>query len=200
MEMTSRNESISELKKSNKILTLSLAGVTLIAVLLAVKTVLQSEILLMQTPGMPANVVIERSNFDKGAQVATLSALTSALVQINPANVEYQKKFVEMYFAPQAYTRLSQEIDARVATLVAQRELGSYYWVGRGGRWDPVTGKHFIWGELHTVNAAKDSSELFCFEYAFHVENYRLWVDDVKSYPGDRPHDGEWLKASGNNK
>lgn len=196
MEMSSRNQSLSELNKRNSALTLAVVALAIVSVLLAAKTFFQSETLLMQTPGMPANSVIERSNFDKASQVATLSAVTSALVQINPANVEYQKKFVELYFSPKAYTRLSGDIDARVANLVAQRELGSYYFVSRGGRWDPVTGKHFVIGDVHTVNAAKDTFQTFTFEYTFHIENYRLWVDDLTSYPGDKPHDGDWIKAN----
>lgn len=196
MELSSRNQSISELKRRNALLTASVTALGLAVLLLTLKMFFQSQTLLMQTPGMPANAVIERASFDKASQQATLAAVTSALVQINPANVEYQKKFVEMYLSPPAYTRLSADIDARVASLVAQRELGSYYWVGRGGRWDPVTGKHFLWGELHTVNAAKDSAQLYCFEYAFHIENYRLWIDDIRSYAGDKPHDGDWIKAN----
>lgn len=196
MEMSTRNQSISELNKKNLLLTITVCSLAIVALLLAIKVFFQNETFLLQTPGMPAAAVIERSNFDKASQVATLSALTSALVQINPANVDYQKQFIQLYLSPKVFTRLSADIDAKVANLVAQRELGSYYWVGKGGRWDPVTGKHFLWGDLHTVNAAKDTSQLFCFEYAFHIENYRLWVDDIAFYPGDKPHDGEWIKET----
>jgi conjugal transfer pilus assembly protein TraE len=50
-------------------------------------------------------------------------------------------------------------------------------------------------GELHTVNAAKDSSQLYVFEYTTHVQNYRLWIDEVLTYEGDKAHNSEYLKG-----
>ena len=52
----------------------------------------------------------------------------------------------------------------------------------------------FVYGDVHTVNAARDSAEPYVFEYQVHVENYRLVVDEVVSYAGERTHDSEWLK------
>jgi conjugal transfer pilus assembly protein TraE len=46
------------------------------------------------------------------------------------------------------------------------------------------------------VNAAKDSAEPYVYEYAIHIENYRLWVDDIKVYPGEKIHNSEWIKAN----
>ena len=165
-----------------------------VILLLSLKLAFQTEIVIVRTPGMPNDAMLEKTVMDKGSQKATLSTLTSAIAQTNPANAEFNKEFIQAYLSPTAYTKVSQAIDVQVARLVAQHELGSYYFVQRGYEYDPSINKHFVYGDVHTVNAARDSAELYVFEYAAHVENYRLLVDDVVSYVGDKPHDGEWLK------
>lgn len=196
MDIDTRNQSVAELKKRNGFLTVSNTCVGIGLLLVCFKLVMQSEIVITQTPGMPASSVIERSNFDKGAQMATLYAVTTVVASINPGNAEYQKVFLQSYLSPQCYTKVIAEIDALVARLTSQRELGSYYFVTKGYRYDPVVNKHFVLGDVHTVNAAKDTAQPYVFEYLAHVENYRMWVDDLKSYPGDKPHDAEWQKAN----
>ncbi len=196
MEMNQRNEAVSELRTRNKHLTYAVLGTVIISFGLMFKLVSQSEIIIVQTPGMPANSIIERTSFDKNAQLATLNAITSNLASINPANAEYQKKFLELYFAPDAYTRLSHEIDLKVEKAKAERELGSSYFVLKRYVYDEQIDKHFIVGEQHTVNAAKDSAEPYIYEYTIHIENYRLWVDDIKAYPGEKIHNSEWIKAN----
>lgn len=196
MEMSQRNEAVSELRTRNKHLTYAVLASALVCLGVTFKLVSQSEIIMVQTPGMPANSIIERTSFDKNAQLATLNAITNNLGNLNPANAEYQKKFLELYFSPEAYTRLSHEIDLRVEKAKAERELGSSYFVFKRYIYDEQINKHFIVGEQHTVSAAKDSAEPYVYEYAIHIENYRLWVDDIKVYPGEKIHNSEWIKAN----
>jgi len=196
MEIKAREQSNAELRKKNDRLIWANLGSIGVALLLALKLVTQSEIIIHRTPGMPNDSVIEKTAMDKGAQRATLNALTSAIAQVNPANAEYVKAMVQAYLAPAAYTKVSKEIDEKVQLLVQQHELGSYYFVWRAYEYDPQIDRHFVMGDVHTVNAAKDTAAPFVFEYAAHVENYRLVVDDPISYPGDRPHDFEWRKAN----
>lgn len=193
MEHTTHQKSLAELQQRNKFLTVAVAVLAFCILLLLVKLVLQSEVIIQQTPGMPDGARIERSAMDKGSQAATLKALTAAMVEINPANAEYQKAFIQVFLAPEAYTRISKEVDAKVDQLKSQRELGSYYFVNKGYTYDPKINKHFVYGEYHTVNAAKDSSEDYVFEFSAHVENYRLVVDDAVSYPGKTLRDSDWL-------
>lgn len=195
MEFHARNQSIAEVRSANTKLTWVLVAMALALLLAMIKLFLQSEIIINQTPGMPEHAVIERSTMDKGAQKATLSAVTSTIAQINPANAEYQKAFLQSFLAPAAYTKVSRDIDDRVAHMTEQRELGSFYFILKGYEYDPMLNRHFVWGDVHTVNAARDSAAAFTFEYVVHVENYRLVVDDVATYPGERPHDSEWIKA-----
>jgi conjugal transfer pilus assembly protein TraE len=195
MNLTGRTQSIAELKKTNARQVLIIAGLSASLLLALIKLAFQTEIVIQRTPGMPADSVIEKTAMDKGAQKATLSSVTSAIAQINPSNAEYQKAFVQSYLSPEVYTRISREIDNKVALLIEQRELGSYYFVLTGYSYDPQLNKHFVLGDVHTVNAAKDTSEPYVFEYVVHVENYRLVVDDLQTYTGSQAHDSEWRKA-----
>lgn len=194
MDIPSRNQSIGELKRENRILRLIILAISIALVFVAVKHAFQTEIVVMQTPGMPNNSIIEKSSMDKGAQMATLYAVTNNIAQANPANAEYIKLFLQAYLSPASYTRISKEIDDQMAKLQSQRELGSYYFVLRDYDYDPVLDKHFVKGDVHVVNAAKDTATPYVFEYSTHIENYRLVVDDVKSYEGDKEHNSEWLK------
>jgi hypothetical protein len=133
---------------------------------------------------------------DKGAQRATLSAVTSNIAQINPANAEYQKAFLQVFLAPAAYTKVSEEINAKVAKQISERELGSYYFVMQSYQYDPLLNRHFVLGDVHTVNAAKDSIQPYVFEYVAHVENYRLVIDDITTYIGERAHNSEWIEVN----
>jgi hypothetical protein len=196
VELNTRNVAVAELKTQNQRLLIGLVATTIAVVGLTYKLIAQSEIVIVQTPGMPANSIIERESFDKGAQMATLNAITTNLGQINPSNAEYQKKFLQLYFSPNAYTRLSSEIDLRVEKMRVERELGSSYFVFKRYEYDGELNKHFVIGEQHTVNAAKDTAEDYVFEYSVHIENYRLWVDEVKTYKGDKARNSEWMKAN----
>ena len=196
MEINARNHSISELRSRNKSLTLSLFFLSIALLLALLKVFFQSEIVIQETPGMPNNSVIERTSMDKGSQRAILSAVTANLAQINPANAEYQKAFLQVFLAPEAFTKVSLEINAKVAKQASERELGSYYFIMHRYEYDPLLNRHFVIGDVHTVNAAKDSAQPYVFEYAMHVENYRMVIDEVTTYPGDRAHNSEWTEAN----
>lgn len=195
MNLDVRTQSLAELRNRNFLLTYSLVGAVTTIVILAFIIASQSAIIIQETPGMPNQATIEKSSMDKGSQRAILSSVTSNLVQINPSNVEYQKSFVQSYLAPAVYTKISKEMDAKAHRLTSQRELGSYYFVLRQYDYDPKIDKHFVIGEVHTVNAAKDTVQMYVFEYKVRMENYRLWVDDVISYPGERAHDSKWQEG-----
>jgi hypothetical protein len=196
MELNARNQSIAEVRATNKKLIWGLLGALATILLLALKLATQSEIIINQTPGMPDHSIIEKTSMDRGAQHATLSTVTASISQVNPANYEYVKPLLQVYLAPTVYTRITQEIDTKVQLLVTQHELGSYYYVEKAYEYDPALNRHFIYGDVHTVNAGKDTATAYVFDYAIHVENYRLVVDDVVSYPGERAHNSEWLKAN----
>ena len=196
MEINARNHSISELRSRNKSLTLSLFFLSIALLLALLKVFFQSEIVIQETPGMPNNSVIERTSMDKGSQRAILSAVTANLAQINPANAEYQKAFLQVFLAPEAFTKVSLEINAKVAKQASERELGSYYFIMHRYEYDPLLNRHFVIGDVHTVNAAKDSAQPYVFEYTMHVENYRMVIDEVTTYPGDRAHNSEWTEAN----
>lgn len=196
MDINTRNQSITELRRRNKTLTTALTFISAALFLSLLKSFFQSEIIIQQTPGMPNNSVIERSTMDKGAQRATLSAVTSNIAQINPANAEYQKAFLQVFLAPAAYTKVSEEINAKVAKQISERELGSSYFVMQRYEYDPILNRHFVLGDVHTVNAAKDSAQAYVFEYIAHVENYRLVIDDITTYIGERAHNSEWIEAN----
>jgi conjugal transfer pilus assembly protein TraE len=155
----------------------------------------QNRTVVMLIPGTPSGTEIRKSSMDVGGQRALMVAVTSNLVQVNPANAEYQKNFLQAFLAPQQFTRLSAEIDTKARLLADQRELGSYYFVFRRHEYDPKLDRHFVIGDVHTVNAARDTAEPWVFEYQMHVETYRPVIDDVVSYRGDKAHNSAWLEA-----
>lgn len=190
-----RNQSLLEAARQIRWQQYTIAALSLAVLVLILVVYSQSKIVVLQTPGMPNDTVIQKTSLDKGAQRAVLMAVTSNLVQVNPANIEYQKTFLQAFLAPAAYTKLSQEIDSQVKRLVDQRELGSYYFVFRSWEYDPKLDTHFVIGDVHTVNAAKDTAQPYVFEYKMHVENYRPVIDDVISYEGDRAHNSVWKES-----
>lgn len=196
MELEARNKSLAEVKGLNSKLILAVAGLVLVVLLLAIRIVMQSQIVVMQTPGMPAATIIEKAAMDKSGQMATLTTVTAALVQVNPANKDFQKRLLQEFLAPAAYTPISMEIERKAKLLETQRELGSYYFVQRAYTYDPAIDRHFVMGDVHTVNASRDSAVPYVYEYQVHVENYRLWVDQIVVYEGDKPHDSDWIKAN----
>jgi conjugal transfer pilus assembly protein TraE len=194
VEFVFRNATVAELKSylSKSILINTLLGGAVLVLAIAVAS--KSSVIIQRTPGMPADAVIEKTTLDMRSQHAMLSTVTSAISSVNPSNSEYQKNVILGFTSPQLYTRLAKEINEKVALLQTQHELGSYYFVEKEWRYDPLSGKHFVMGWVHTVNAARDTSEPYTYEYTAHVENYRFIIDTVESYKGHVAHDAEWIK------
>jgi conjugal transfer pilus assembly protein TraE len=194
MELSNRERSVKELRDLNAKLVMALMGLVVGLLLVTIKLFFQSEIIVERTAGMPTGSVIQKSAWDKKAQLATLLDVTNAIANINPANAEYQKQLLQVFLAPASYTRIASEIDDRAKKLADQRELGSYYFIWKAFDYDEALDRFFVRGDIHTVNAAKDTAEPWVFEYETHVDNYHLVVDKVSSYHGDRAHDSAWLK------
>lgn len=190
-----RNQSLLENARQIRWQQYTIAMLSLVVLVLVLVVYSQSKIVVLQTPGMPNDTIIQKTSLDKGAQRAVLIAVTSNIAQVNPANIEYQKTFLQAFLAPGAYTKLSTEMDSQVKRLIDQRELGSYYYVFQRWEYDPILDTHFVIGDVHTVNAAKDTSQPYVFEYKMHVENYRPVIDDVTSYTGDRAHNSAWKET-----
>lgn len=194
MEFLFREATVAELKSYLNKALLAITSLAILVLVLGIGLVSRSEIVVQRTPGMPADAVIEKTGMDMRSQHAHLSTFTSSLSSINPSNSEYQKNVLMGYASPILYTKLAKEIDQRVAQLTTQHELGSYYWVEKDWKYDPLSEKHFVTGWVHTVNAARDTAEPYTYEYKIHIENYRVIVDSVTSYSGHVVHDAEWIK------
>lgn len=195
MDISTRTGTIADLQAANKFYRYSNLGLTGALLVAVIYIFTQDKIVLQQIPGMSTNAEYSRNAMDVGAQRAIVLAVTNNLVQVNPSNASYQKLFLQAFLAPAVYTKVSAEIDAKAKLLADQRELGSYYFVFRSHQYDPKLNKHFVLGEVHTVNAAKDSAEPWVFEYQVHVDNYRLVVDDIASYKGDKAHNSSWMEG-----
>lgn len=196
MDHKRQQQSIAQLERKNTRLTWANNGLTVGILVCVFSLAMRDQIVHLQTPGMPDGAEIMKSAMNKKAEFGTLSAVTANLVAINPSNAGYQKEFLKAYFAANVYTELSKEIDSTVRRLEDQRELGSYYWVQSAVTYDAAINKFFVVGDVHTVNAAKDTSVPYVYEYQMHVENYRPVIDSITSYQGDKPHNSEWLKVN----
>ncbi|VVE56469.1 hypothetical protein PAQ31011_05108 [Pandoraea aquatica] len=195
MEIATRNKSLAELSRDNRRLTAAVALIAAAMLVLSIKVFFTNEIIVNQVPGMPNGAKIEKSGMDVGAKQAIVVAVTTMLASVNPSNAESIKHFIQPFLSPDAYTKVSKAIDDKVATLRTQRELGSYYFVTRGFDLDEKLGLLFVKGDLHTVNAAKDTSEPWVFEYPVSFSNYQMVITDVVSYPGDRVRNSKWIEA-----
>lgn len=195
MDYPNRSKSVAELTRDNNRLKLTVVCMAVAMMVLSFKVLFTTEILVNQVPGMPDGAKIEKNGMDVGAKRAIVFAVTTVLAGLNPSNSESVKHFVQPWLAPSAYTKVSQAIDAKVAQLSSQRELGSYYFVTRAFDMDEKLGRLFVKGDLHTVNAAKDTAEPWIFEYSVSFSNYQMVINDVTSYAGDRVHNSEWIKA-----
>ncbi|UVA77162.1 TraE/TraK family type IV conjugative transfer system protein [Pandoraea commovens] len=195
MEIATRNKSLAELSRDNRRLTATVALIAAAMLVLSIKVFFTNEIIVNQVPGMPNGAKIEKSGMDVGAKQAIVVAVTTMLASVNPSNAESIKHFIQPFLSPDAYTKVSKAIDDKVATLRTQRELGSYYFVTRGFDLDEKLGLLFVKGDLHTVNAAKDTSEPWVFEYPVSFSNYQMVITDVVSYPGDRVRNSKWIEA-----
>lgn len=195
MDLSTRTIAIADMQRTKNLAMFCNLALT-VALLIAVIVIFtQEKTIIQQVPGSTTSAELRPQWMDRGSERAILLAVTSNLAQVNPTNAHYQKIFLQAFLAPQVYTAISAQIDAKAKRLAEQRELGSYYFVFRHHKYDPKINRHFVMGNVHTVNAAIDTPEPYVFEYATHVESYRLVVDDVVSYKGDKPHDAAWREA-----
>jgi hypothetical protein len=197
MELTQRDKTVSELKRRNALLTWAATALAVGMLLLAAKVAFMSEIILNQIPGMPTGSKIWKNGMDMGAIQAEAFAVASALASVNPSNPESVKAFVQPFLSPDAYTVVSKAIDDKAGQLGLQHELGSYYLVlgPHGFQYDDKLGRIFISGDIHTVNAAKDTAEPWVFEFEVRFADYRMFIDGVTAYQGDHIHNSDWIKA-----
>ena len=193
MDVQERSRSVAQLTARNRLLTISNFMLAAIAVIAVAGLFLKDEKVILQTPGLPHRSVIEKTSLDKASQAATLKALTSTLATINPANYQYQMKFAESFFSAEDFTRLNQETRETVEKMIKDKEFGSRYFVFTDYQYDPAINKHFVLGDVHFVNAAKDTAVPTVYEYELTVENYRPLVTFIDRYEGDRPHNKAWL-------
>lgn len=194
MDLPLRNKSVTELQSLVIKLATSLVGVVIALLIVIGILVFRSERVLLETPGVPNPSIIEKTSLDKGSQKAVLLAVTNNLAQINPANYEYGKAFIEPYFSATDYTRLSEEMLQSVTKMRLDREQGSRYFVFKDYLYDPKINKHFVLGDIHFVNAAKDTAEPHVFEYRLTVENYRPLIVSLDRYTGTKPHNSVWVE------
>lgn len=197
MDLGTRDKAVSEYRSNNRFLTIGFTCASVALLLLALKVAFMSEIIVNQVPGMPDGAKIWKNGMDEGAEQANAYAVTTALASVNPSNADSVKKLVQPFLSPEAYTYVSKAIDDKAGQLQQQHELGSYYFVLAAHPYyhDDKLGRVFVSGELHTVNAAKDTAEPWVFEYPVHFANYRMWFDGVSSYVGDKIHNSDWIQA-----
>jgi len=195
MNLDQRTLTVAEYRRLVQYLGIGLVCVGIIAVMAVGKVVfLSNPIITLKTPGLPADAVIEKTAFDKKTQMATLLALTQVINSINPNNANYAKSYIEVYFDADTYTKLSASIDAQVSKMASEHELGSRYFVFKRYLYDPDKDRHFVIGELHIVNAAKDTGEPYVYEYELRVENYMPRVVSYTFYKGENPLTAAVLK------
>lgn len=195
MDLGNLQKSVVELRKQNGRLITTVTGLAVALLLISGKSFFQSDVVINQVPGMPDGAKIERNGMDAGAMQAYAYAVTNALASLNPSNGESVKKLVQPFLSPACYTKVSRAIDSKVALLISEHELGSYYFVLRGFEADQKLGRVFVKGDLHTVNAAIDTAEPYVFEYPVHFANYQMIFDDVATYQSDKAHNSAWIQA-----
>lgn len=198
MKVETREQVVSSLLKRNTVLTWSLGAAMVVIVLLAMRVTFMSEIIHENVPGMPDGAKIWKNGMDEGAIKAIALAVASNLASVNPSNQESVKSFVQPFLSADAYTVVSQQIDAKAALLAAQHELGSYYFVlgPHGFQYDDKLKRIYVSGDVHTVNAAKDTGEPWVFEFPVHFAQYRMFIDaGLTAYPGNKIHNSEWIQA-----
>jgi conjugal transfer pilus assembly protein TraE len=157
----------------------------------------------MQIPsstGSSGEVMYEKNAINRSSQRAIILATVSAISQINPSNYEFEKVFVQNFLAPEVYSSLSIQIDQQAKKMRDQHELGSYYFDFKEYLYDPLLDKHFVKGEIHTVNAIKNSTQMWIYELSLRVDNYKPIITSLSSYPGSDFHNSNWLEIHNRDK
>ena len=199
MELKNHNRTILELSRWVKYLLWSNVSLLFITLLISIYLIFQNKIVVVQIPGGGTEVetTYEKNTIDKGSQKAIILAAVSAISQINTANYAYQKLFIQSFLSPEVFTAITSQIDAHVKKMIDQRELGSFYFEFKEYAFDPILNKHFVRGDVHTVNAVKNTSEPWIYELTLRVENYRPMITSLDTYSGLEFHNSIWIDKEG---
>jgi conjugal transfer pilus assembly protein TraE len=202
MQLHLHARSISELSDWVKYLSLSNAALLFLSISLAIMHFTENKIVIVQVPNGGGSVVeskYQKYSIDRGSQKAIILATINAISQINTVNFTFQKEFVQNFLAPEVFTNISNQIDINIRKMTDQRELGSFYFDFKEYQYDPNLDRHFIKGEIHTVNSVKNTSQPWVYEVSMKVENYRPLITSLTSYQGNDFHNSTWIESHSRN-
>jgi len=202
MQLHLHARSISELSDWVKYLSLCNAALLFLSISLAIMHFTENKIVIVQVPNGGGSVVeskYQKYSIDRGSQKAIILATINAISQINTVNFTFQKEFVQNFLAPEVFTNISNQIDINIRKMTDQRELGSFYFDFKEYQYDPNLDRHFIKGEIHTVNSVKNTSQPWVYEVSMKVENYRPLITSLTSYQGNDFHNSTWIESHSRN-
>ena len=203
MQLTTYTHSLHDVTKWVNYLKITNSILFVLLVIVTITGLFQNKIVLMQIPsstGSSGEVMYEKNAINRSSQRAIILATVSAISQINPSNYEFEKVFVQNFLAPEVYSSLSIQIDQQAKKMRDQHELGSYYFDFKEYLYDPLLDKHFVKGEIHTVNAIKNSTQMWIYELSLRVDNYKPIITSLSSYPGSDFHNSNWLEIHNRDK
>lgn len=203
MQLTTYTQSLHDVTKWVNYLKITNSILFVLLVIVTIMGLFQNKIVLMQIPsstGSSGEVMYEKNAINRSSQRAIILATVSAISQINPSNYEFEKVFVQNFLAPEVYSSLSIQIDQQAKKMRDQHELGSYYFDFKEYLYDPLLDKHFVKGEIHTVNAIKNSTQMWIYELSLRVDNYKPIITSLSSYPGSDFHNSNWLEIHNRDK
>jgi|APCry1669193181_1035450.scaffolds.fasta_scaffold00485_21 conjugal transfer pilus assembly protein TraE len=197
MELKQHTKTINEMMTWVKYLRISNIFLLAIISLLILYLVFQNKIVVVQIPGGGGSLIEStygKQTLDSGSQKAIILATVNAISQINSINYSYEKIFIQSFLAPEVFTNISNQIDFQVKRMTEQHELGSFYFEFKEYMFDPILNKHFVKGDIHTVNVVKNTSQSWVYEITMRVENYRPLITVLETYSGNEFHDSLWLE------
>jgi len=203
MQLSTYTQSLHDVTKWVNYLKITNSILFVLLVIVTITGLFQNKIVLMQIPsstGSSGEVMYEKNAINRSSQRAIILATVSAISQINPSNYEFEKVFVQNFLAPEVYSSLSIQIDQQAKKMRDQHELGSYYFDFKEYLYDPLLDKHFVKGEIHTVNAIKNSTQMWIYELSLRVDNYKPIITSLSSYPGSDFHNSNWLEIHNRDK
>ena len=203
MQLATYTQSLHDVTKWVNYLKITNSILFVLLVIVTITGLFQNKIVLMQIPsstGSSGEVMYEKNAINRSSQRAIILATVSAISQINPSNYEFEKVFVQNFLAPEVYSSLSIQIDQQAKKMRDQHELGSYYFDFKEYLYDPLLDKHFVKGEIHTVNAIKNSTQMWIYELSLRVDNYKPIITSLSSYPGSDFHNSNWLEIHNRDK
>ncbi|MBR7780212.1 hypothetical protein [Undibacterium rugosum] len=131
---------------------------------------------------------------DRSAQMVTVVALTSAIVQVNPFNFEYQKGFIRIFLTSELYEKVSKEMQVRIEYIKKAGRFDGDYFVFRSYQYDEKLNKHFVMGDIRSLSSATVMiNKAYVYEYRIHTDGGNAIADEISIYPGTISHDSDWL-------